>query len=102
VPGLVGALSDSQPLVRGHAAWALGEIASPGALATLEGVSGAECEPFALEEVAAFHRLLSKVKWGRGPCPGTTRDIRASIRDMTANALVLRPIAWIEPGLSPR
>ena len=35
VPPLLEALSDSEPLVRGHAAWALGEIGSPSASAAL-------------------------------------------------------------------
>lgn len=32
VPALIGALSDSEPLIRGHAAWALGEIGGDAAL----------------------------------------------------------------------
>jgi epoxyqueuosine reductase len=35
VPPLLKALSDSEPLVRGHAAWALGEIGSASASAAL-------------------------------------------------------------------
>lgn len=35
VPVLVSALADSEPLVRSHAAWALGRIASPSAAAAL-------------------------------------------------------------------
>jgi epoxyqueuosine reductase len=31
IPSLASALEDPEPLVRGHAAWALGEIGSPGA-----------------------------------------------------------------------
>jgi epoxyqueuosine reductase len=41
VPVLSAALSDPEPLVRGHAAWALGEIGSAGAFAPLEAALGA-------------------------------------------------------------
>jgi epoxyqueuosine reductase len=37
VPVLTGALSDDEPLVRGHAAWALGRIATGGAVDALRG-----------------------------------------------------------------
>jgi len=37
VPVLVAALSDKEPLVRGHAAWALGRIGTEGALQALRG-----------------------------------------------------------------
>lgn len=36
VPALVRALEDAEPLVRGHAAWALGRIGTAEALAALE------------------------------------------------------------------
>jgi epoxyqueuosine reductase len=52
VPVLIGALSDPEPLVRGHVAWALGRIGSPDALAALEASLATEREPFVLEEVA--------------------------------------------------
>ena len=42
VPALGSALADNDPLVRGHAAWALGEIATPAALAELEARLAAE------------------------------------------------------------
>ena len=35
VPPLIAALTDPEPLVRGHAPWALGKIASPEALEAL-------------------------------------------------------------------
>jgi epoxyqueuosine reductase len=63
VPVLAGALSDPDPLVRGHAAWALGKIGSLDAVAALEASLAAESEPFALAEVeVALDWLRSKVK----------------------------------------
>ena len=63
VPVLASALSDPEPLVRGHAAWALGEIGSPEASAALEASAPRERDPFVLEEVeVALDRLRSKVK----------------------------------------
>ena len=35
IPALTGALEDAEPLVRGHAAWALGRIGGVGACAAL-------------------------------------------------------------------
>jgi epoxyqueuosine reductase len=42
IPVLARALDDSSPLVRGHAAWALGRVASEGAIQALERRLGAE------------------------------------------------------------
>ena len=48
VPALAGALHDSEPLVRGHAAWALGQIGGDAARRALkdamEGEADAEVE----------------------------------------------------------
>jgi epoxyqueuosine reductase len=63
VPVLLSALADHDPLVRAHAAWALGEVGSAGAAAALEASADAECDPLVVEEVeAALDRLRSKVK----------------------------------------
>jgi epoxyqueuosine reductase len=63
VPVLAAALSDPEPLVRGHAAWALGEVGSPEATAALEASAAAERDPFVLEELeGALDRLRSNVK----------------------------------------
>ena len=48
---LTRALSDPEPMVRAHAAWALGEIPSPASLAALRAARAAECDPFVLEEL---------------------------------------------------
>src|SRR5215210_2275767 len=52
VPALVEALrGDAAPLVRGHAAWALGEIGGEEARAALEDASGAERDEGCREEI---------------------------------------------------
>ncbi|MGH7465133.1 MAG: tRNA epoxyqueuosine(34) reductase QueG [Longimicrobiales bacterium] len=53
VPVLVEALSDSEPLVRGHAAWALGRIASAEARAALAAHAGRETDGHVREELLA-------------------------------------------------
>ena len=51
VPVLVDALSDDEPLVRGHAAWALGRIASPGALQALSERLSVEEDAWVVQEI---------------------------------------------------
>jgi epoxyqueuosine reductase len=51
VPALVRALGDPEPLVRGHAAWALGRIATPEAREALVERQAAERDPWALAEL---------------------------------------------------
>jgi epoxyqueuosine reductase len=54
VPALAEALrTDPSPLVRGHAAWALGRIASPQAFAELRTAAARETDPAVAEEVTA-------------------------------------------------
>lgn len=54
VPALAAALeNDPHPLVRGHAAWALGRIGSPAAIATLAGRREREADEGVREEIAA-------------------------------------------------
>jgi epoxyqueuosine reductase len=48
VPPLVGALSDPEPLVRGHAAWALGRL---GAREPLARAQETEADPYVREEI---------------------------------------------------
>jgi epoxyqueuosine reductase len=53
VPVLIEALrTDPHPMVRGHAAWALGRIRSPGALAALRASRDVEDEASVREEIA--------------------------------------------------
>ena len=54
VPALAEALRDDpSALVRGHAAWALGRIASPAAYAALRSAGARESDPAVAEEIAA-------------------------------------------------
>ena len=51
VPALQRALHDEEPLVRGHAAWALGRIGSSEAIQALAARGDAEDDPWVLEEI---------------------------------------------------
>lgn len=50
-PALAAALLDPEPLVRGHAAWALGEIADAAARSALETSRTRETDPFVCGEI---------------------------------------------------
>jgi epoxyqueuosine reductase len=50
---LMSALSDPEPQVRGHAAWALGKVVSPASKVALEAVREVERDPFVREELDA-------------------------------------------------
>jgi epoxyqueuosine reductase len=63
VPALEASLQgDPHPLVRGHAAWALGRIGSPRALAGLCGALAGERDTGVREEL-----LAALAPWSRGP-----------------------------------
>ena len=51
VPVLMAALDDPQPLVRGHAAWALGRVGSAKAVEALEARRQEETDAYVLEEM---------------------------------------------------
>ena len=53
VPALVCALETAEPLVRGHAAWALGQIATPEAINALERSLTSEADAYVHEETDA-------------------------------------------------
>ena len=53
IPALAGALREGEPLVRGHAAWALGRLRRPGAIQALESAMFIEDDPEVLEEIEA-------------------------------------------------
>ena len=48
---LVGALADREPLVRGHAAWALGRLGGPSARRALEAARRTEVDDGARDEI---------------------------------------------------
>lgn len=52
VPSLACALSDPEPLVRGHAAWALGQVGSPAAVSALEERSEIESDSSVTQEIS--------------------------------------------------
>ncbi|HEX6925406.1 MAG TPA: HEAT repeat domain-containing protein [Longimicrobiaceae bacterium] len=51
VPVLEAALEDEEPLVRGHAAWALGRIGTAAAVDALQRRAGCETDEWVLEEI---------------------------------------------------
>ena len=51
VPALIESLSDEEPLVRGHAAWALGNIGGDQAISSLEIAQKTENNPDVIEEI---------------------------------------------------
>ncbi|MBB4637864.1 HEAT repeat domain-containing protein [Longimicrobium terrae] len=52
VPALAIALNDEEPLIRGHAAWALGRIGTEAALQALRGREEVEEDAWVREEIA--------------------------------------------------
>ncbi len=60
VPALIGALDDGEALVRGHAAWALGQIGSGLALPPLQRRSERESDAQVLSEISDAIRLLAE------------------------------------------
>ena len=52
VPALVSLLADAEPLIRGHAAWALGRIGGAEALRALDTATAVEPVPWVCEEIA--------------------------------------------------
>ncbi len=60
VPALAAALADPEPLIRGHAAWALGRIGGRAARRALEAARAREEDPYVREEIEAALE-------GRGP-----------------------------------
>ena len=51
LPALVRALGDSEPLIRGHAAWALGRVATAEALCALQQAQQQEVDAWVREEI---------------------------------------------------
>lgn len=72
VPVLTGALSDGEPLVRGHAAWALGRIGTPEALDALRASERVEEDEWVREEIS-----LALTEVHAGPSAGNLVDRRS-------------------------
>lgn len=53
LPGLIAALRDAEPLVRGHAAWAVGRIGGAGAHRALQVALSSEPDPYVQQELRA-------------------------------------------------
>jgi len=64
LPVLCRALSDDEALVRGHAAWALGQIGGPEASTALRARESVESDPWVLREIesAASHARPDRVR----------------------------------------
>jgi epoxyqueuosine reductase len=60
VPALIGALDDEEALVRGHAAWALGEIGTGAALEALQRRAQSETDTHVLTEITDAISLIKK------------------------------------------
>jgi epoxyqueuosine reductase len=64
VPALAVALNDDEPLVRGHAAWALGQVGTAGAVQALSSRIEAETDEWVREEISF---ALESAAGSRGP-----------------------------------
>ena len=53
VPALMAAMTNDEPLIRGHAAWALGQIATPDAVGSLEQSLVSERDDYVRKEIQA-------------------------------------------------
>ena len=60
VPDLTHALADSDPLLRAHAAWALGSIGTPEAAAALRAALATESDPAVIAEIQAAQGLAAQ------------------------------------------
>lgn len=65
VPALAKALTDAEPLVRGHAAWALGRTGGQAARKALEGALQSEANPDVWQEMQMAARWKVKEEPGR-------------------------------------
>lgn len=62
VPALIDALADPEPLVRGHAAWALGQIGGDAACDALPAAQPSEHDASVLDEIDAALNMLSALR----------------------------------------
>jgi epoxyqueuosine reductase len=69
LPALTDCLSDDEPLIRGHAAWALGQIGGVDARAALEQAKMRESDPWVQEVIQAAIKVCSQF-------PPLTEDVQ--------------------------
>ena len=74
IPALTAALSDGEPLVRSHAAWALGRIGGPDARRALSEAAGSETDETVREEIGMALDEID-VTDGPGGRRGSTREV---------------------------
>ncbi len=84
VPALIDALHDAEPIVRGHAAWALGRVDLPGAHAALERARRRELDPYVQAELASALE---------GAAPRNTRRTRSTSPASDDGNIAGRPAA---------
>ncbi len=104
VPALTRALADPAPLVRGHAAWALGRIGDRGARRALAAARHRETDPWVREELAAALDAPPRRAGGYDPAAlaAWLAGGRAPAREPVASAAL--PVwnrATLTPGPSP-
>ena len=58
VPALAGTLADAEPVVRSHAAWALGRIGSPSAARVLDARRDVEVDPSVVAALEAAVQVM--------------------------------------------
>ncbi|MFH1570936.1 MAG: HEAT repeat domain-containing protein, partial [Gemmatimonadota bacterium] len=89
VPALVQALQDEEPLVRGHAAWALGQLGGEAARRALERAAAAEGDGEVREEIA---RARGRATPGAPRAPGNDPgSVPACPPPASGEPLVRRP-----------
>ena len=76
IPALTAALSDGEPLVRGHAAWALGRIGGTDARRALTEAGGSEPDEAVREEIGMALDAID-----RGAGRGNVRDPRRKVTE---------------------
>ncbi len=78
IPALSEALLHAEPLVRSHAAWALGQIGGTDATAALQQAASHEQEPQVQQEIRAALTAAAEVKAGVKKAPSRSHSTRHS------------------------
>ncbi|HIE51964.1 MAG TPA: tRNA epoxyqueuosine(34) reductase QueG [Armatimonadetes bacterium] len=80
VPALIRALGDAEPLVRAHAAWALGQLGGSEALTALRRARRGEADPLVREEIAQATKKEIVLDKERSLCYTKARNDRIGRR----------------------